>query len=270
MRFIKFLFAALAVFASFQSNAQAYVPDPGFAGSGAFSEATVTGFAYNSAALQSDGKIVLARVGAIIRLNSDGTLDNTFADHGRYQVDLWFDKVLNQPDGKILACGHVRRGSGWHSILTRLLPDGTPDLLFGTAGLTEIVVDTAIDAFTCMALAPDGSIYAGGNYALRYTMLVKCKADGQLDTSFGAGGIARDTISEFTDIKIDDAGRLVISGCYSTGLSPEQGVLVRYMPYGAHDPLFGNLGVVMSGKYEAWFYSALTILPGGDIICVGP
>ncbi|MBX2905476.1 MAG: hypothetical protein KF744_05525 [Taibaiella sp.] len=270
MPIVKSLFTVFAVFIALLSVGQSYVPDPGFAFSGTFTETDVNRIGYSSAALQPDGKIVLARQGAVVRLNPDGIPDNSFADHGRYEVDLRFNKVLIQPDGKILACGSINYSGTSHSFITRLLPSGSPDPSFGTAGFSEVDVDTVRDGFASMVLAPDGGIYAACNYALYHTALVKFRADGRPDSSFGNSGIVQDTISVFSDLKMDDVGRLVISGYYRSGAFPSQGIVVRYMPDGNRDTSFGSIGLVMSGSALAWWYSALNITTDGEIICVGP
>jgi uncharacterized delta-60 repeat protein len=70
-----------------------------------------------SVAVQSDGKIVIggyvslyngAAVQNLARLNSDGTLDNTFSA----SVDNWIWTVLLQADGKLLICGGFSNVNG--------------------------------------------------------------------------------------------------------------------------------------------------------------
>lgn len=70
-----------------------------------------------SVALQADGKIIMGgfftayngvRVDNIARLNSDGSLDNTFTAN----VDSWIWTVLIQNDGKVLICGGFNNVNG--------------------------------------------------------------------------------------------------------------------------------------------------------------
>jgi uncharacterized delta-60 repeat protein len=82
-------------------------------------------------ALQADGKIVAAGPAGvdfgIARFTSDGQLDQTFQDDGKLLVDFFgaFDAatdVVIQPDGKIIAAGSARNGSGGGLGIVRVVP----------------------------------------------------------------------------------------------------------------------------------------------------
>ncbi len=142
---------------------------------------------------QPDGKILLAGYfftyngvsrRHILRLNSNGTLDNGFT------VGVGFSHRVHcialQPDGKILVGGEFisYNGASVHKI-ARLLPDGSLDGSF-----TPPEIDGSIHA---MLQRPDGKIYIGGDFInvgnesrSRFALL---NSDGSLDmdVSFGAG-----------------------------------------------------------------------------------
>lgn len=96
-------------------------------------------------ALQPDGKIVVAgwaQVGdsddaEIIRLNPDGSPDESFGHLGEYWYDSgsWdrFQSVAVYPDGKIAAVGVA----GGLLLVVRLNADGTPDTTFSEDGVVS-------------------------------------------------------------------------------------------------------------------------------------
>lgn len=109
-------------------------------------------------AQQADGKLVVAGYAAanlnndfdfaIVRLNADGTLDTSFGTGGKVTANFGYDdpagshyprgsdraaSLLLTADGKITV-GGLSNGIAFSSIVARWLPDGSPDLAFGTAG----------------------------------------------------------------------------------------------------------------------------------------
>jgi uncharacterized delta-60 repeat protein len=109
----------------------------------------------------------------VARLNADGTRDSTFGDNGVTVFPLPGDDTWGvalalhvQPDGKVLAAGTGGSGTGAPSIV-RLLPDGTPDPLFGTGGGTVTFIFDEPRALyggepTMIAIQPNGRIVTGG------------------------------------------------------------------------------------------------------------
>jgi len=112
-------------------------------------------FTAYSIAIQPDGKILAAGEGlglglgssidfALVRLNSDGSLDVSFADDGKQMTDFRLgsdigNAIALQVDGEILVAGSSFTYSaedntgGYHSFaLARYTPDGSMDLTFNT------------------------------------------------------------------------------------------------------------------------------------------
>ena len=143
--------------------AQAGSPDPGFGWNGmvVFPLSILT--ALNAVAIQSDGKILVAGAGAgntsagdvLIRLNTDGSLDTTFASGGtlpsRLRIFPPAFRVGDPAGGKIVAA----RGGVLQ--LVRLLPDGTLDRTFGVSGPTADLRN-GDGTFGSMNLQSDGKI----------------------------------------------------------------------------------------------------------------
>lgn len=133
---------------------------------------------------------------AIARYTEDGELDETFGQDGKV-THVWGSvigaarAVQVLPDGKILVAGHETHDFA----LLRFTRNGALDTTFGggTPVITPISEDNWDEA-QALAVEADGKILLGGwvyegssssgNFALvRYT------EDGELDASFGDGGI---------------------------------------------------------------------------------
>ena len=137
-----------------------------------------------SAAVQPSGKIVVtyreigpgAAIGTfIVRLNTDGTLDNSFNTGTGAGTGMFFS-VLAQPDGKLLVTG----------VFTTFNGQATP------YGIVRLDVDGAVDptfnglatGYSLRLVQPDGRILATtlGQYGA--TTLVRLNSSGSLDNTF--------------------------------------------------------------------------------------
>jgi uncharacterized delta-60 repeat protein len=116
-------------------------------------------------AVQPDGKILIGGYFTVVngisrsriaRLNSDGTLDTTFAGGSGADDTVWTLGV--QPDGKVLIGGYFHSVNGvQRNHMTRLNADGTLDTTFaGGSGADGKVWTTAVQA--------DGKIVVGGRF----------------------------------------------------------------------------------------------------------
>lgn len=212
-------------------------------------------------ALQPDGKILVGgqdRSGAVVvRLLPDGSLDPAFGAGGRARVltgdfdEVAWDVVVD-PDGKIVACGSRLQSAEFG--LTRLLPDGTPDVTFGDGG-TALTGSVTGPAVACTR-QPDGRyLVAGHNNGNGGTpgqapAVARFLADGALDTTFGAGGAALVDLggaeASFVafDLLLQPDGRLLVAAANLIGLPGLGFVVARFLPDGAPDPDFGTGGVV--------------------------
>ncbi|MBU1721070.1 MAG: T9SS type A sorting domain-containing protein, partial [Bacteroidetes bacterium] len=126
-----------------------------------------SGFDYTvrTIALQADGKIIAGGYfssfngstnNGLIRLNSDGTKDNSF-DIGT-GFDFYIYEILVQPDGKIVLGGDFEHYNGTiQSKIMKLYPDGTIDESFDPGS------GFSYKNYS-LALQPDGKIIAGGDF----------------------------------------------------------------------------------------------------------
>ena len=174
----------------------------------------------NALALQADGRIVVAGTTtstgsssniAVVRLNSDGTLDAGFgagnADgtpDGVVSVSLGAGddiarSVAIQADGKILVAGITSAADNSTNIaVARLLANGTLDASFGAGtadgtpdGVVAVSLGAGNDEANAMALQADGKIVLVGSTTSTGNSsniaVARLNANGALDTSFGAG-----------------------------------------------------------------------------------
>lgn len=134
----------------------------------------------HSVALQQDGKIVVAGFTvlsglnndfALVRYNTNGSLDTTFDGDGLVTTDfgLLLADVANgiaiQSDGKIVAAGIALNVTNNDFALARYNADGSLDSSFGGDGrvLTEFTpLGLLPDEVNGVAIQPDGKIVAAG------------------------------------------------------------------------------------------------------------
>jgi uncharacterized delta-60 repeat protein len=137
----------------------------------------------NDIVIQGDGKIVAAIdsfVGPatsperndafyVLRLNPDGSHDNTFDGDGIAVVlfgegtNATANAVVVQPDGKILVGGSLTPSQGGPGdfALARFNPDGSLDATFGAGG--RVITDLGgNDSLLALALQPDSKLVAAG------------------------------------------------------------------------------------------------------------
>ncbi len=127
--------------------------DPSFGPAGKLVLALSTESAANTVILDGAGRIVLGGTTGkpttqdfgIFRLTSAGALDPTFGSGGFVSTDFGAHDVIMrgglyiQPDGNYVAAGRANVGVGAPTdALARYLPNGAPDLAFGTGGRVVI------------------------------------------------------------------------------------------------------------------------------------
>jgi uncharacterized delta-60 repeat protein len=171
-----------------------------------------------SAFIQSDGKIVI--VGGflsyngtlrnyIARINTDGSLDNTF-DPGIGANDVIFTTSY-QNDGKIIIGGLFTSFNGTPiNRIARLNVDGSLDATFDLGTGPN---NTVWNVFS----QSDGKTIIGGDFTSYNSSLInriaRLNADGTLDTTFNPGLGANNTIRA-TSLQND--GKLIIGGDFTS------------------------------------------------------
>lgn len=264
--------------------------DPAFAGGKKIISFAAGDTAASAVALQLDGKIVAAGSAiagggadfALVRVQSDGTLDTTFGNPTGGLVTTDFSSpadlafaVAIQSDGKIVAAGLTTSGAATDFALSRYNPDGSLDPSFGTGGKVTTNLGTN-DAARALAIQADGKIIAAG-FAVNGTnsefALVRYNSNGTLDPSFGTAGKVTTHIgigdALVNAVAIESDGKIVAAGSATNGLNTDF-ALARYNPDGTPDAAFGAGGITTTdfsgGNDDA---NGLRIQPDGKIVAAG-
>ncbi len=197
-------------------------------------------------AIQPDGKIVVVGGGQsadgsvnpafVLRLNPDGSLDNTFGNRGVTITSFAkFDVpgvVLVQPDGKIVIGGYALPANDeqpTQTILARYTAAGVLDPAFGQGGKVQGLTG----AITALALQADGRILTNDG-----APFVRVLANGAVDAT-NAGGIV--TVSAHTGVgAFLPSGKFVLAAA-TTEFGDRHDVdllMTRLSQSGANDPTF--------------------------------
>ncbi len=129
----------------------------------------------NSVAVQSDGKVILAGRGQqkfiLVRYTVDGTLDDSFGSDGIVTTDLsvgddFVNDVVVQPDGRIIATGHVGNDNVTPPSfgLVRYNANGSLDTTFRGDGYFTHQFANRGSSADSIALQPDGKIVVSGSF----------------------------------------------------------------------------------------------------------
>lgn len=198
----------------------------------------------NQIALQNDGKIVgvgYVQVNgitkfAIVRYNTDGSLDNTFGTSGITTTEIGPSSIARaiaiQSDGRIIAVGNTEEDRVNKFAIARYTASGNLDPTFNTTGIVTTQVQYNDIAYA-VVLQSNGSILVGGssvgNNAQQFA-LARYTTSGTLDTTFGTNGIVTTTIegrgseSQINTLVLQSNEKIV-----ATGFSDESFALTRYV-----------------------------------------
>jgi uncharacterized delta-60 repeat protein len=241
--------------------------------------------------IQPDGKILVAGSVknpntysdiVVLRLNSDGSFDNSFDDNGIAIYDLSYKdlptEMLVQPDGKILVGGTRQNAqSGFLSWFTiRYLTDGNIDKNFGDGGVvfTEFITATELSG---IIIQPDDKIIIGGSYSSfsRTYILVRYLSNGIVDSSFGESGIAKLRLADVdqnygavADIALEPDGKIVTTG--SGGAQNFRISVARFASDGSVDSSFGINGYTILPMERGYSRGqTVKVMPDKKIIVTG-
>jgi uncharacterized delta-60 repeat protein len=226
------------------------------------------------------GLTVMLFLAGAVSAGEIGRLDTTFGRDGRVVTapGIFADQayaVRVQPDGGILAAGSSSNGMDLDFALIRYTPDGELDTTFNYNGIVTTQVGSDDDEIAAIALQEDGRIVVAGyttNGGRRDFALARYTPDGQLDPSFGEGGIVVDGYSggddEITAVAVDSEGRLVVAG-YATGTAGRAVIAGRYLAGGAPDLSFGDNGQSLIGIGRDALARSLDIDEDGRIVIAG-
>lgn len=186
-----------------------------------FDVSGIGSFYIYSIAVQPDGKILLGGsfqqaqpfgyIG-IIRINSNGNIDNSFSTST--QFSYYVNKILLLPNGQIYIGGSFPNyaGSG-RARIARLNSNGTVDSSFNTGtGANSTVV--------AIAQQPDGKVLIGGYFSsvngVTANKIARLNTDGSVDSTFNTGQAFNNSV---LDIAVRTNGQeftILAGGTFST------------------------------------------------------
>jgi uncharacterized delta-60 repeat protein len=212
--------------------------------------------------IQPDGKILAAGTAAecatVIRCNTDGTIDPTFASSGIFSGSIYSSagSMAFQRDGKILLEGG--------SLTFRLNANGTLDNTFGIGGIVTAATGYAGAAVT---LQPDGKIVVAGEAGATYPYCERLLANGMPDSSFGINGI----VQERNGLGAVGVAILPDTTIVITYLSFDfYFMAARYLPNGIVDTSFNHTGYVKTLVGDSYNYChAIQAQADGKVILGG-
>lgn len=249
----------------------------------------ITNFGYQLA-IQDDGKLLLAGGSfdgaqsdyALARYNSDGSLDSSFGTGGQVLTDFPAGEsdvahgVAVQPDGKILVSGITSNGTDYDFALARYNSNGTLDTSFNGDGLIETPIGSGDDRSWTVSLQSDGRVLVGGytdNGSDYDYALVRYDSSGNLDASFGTGGIVTTDLGGGSqdiiyDIAIQSDGKIVVAG--QAGDANKDFSVTRYNSDGSLDTSFGTGGTTTNPVGTSHdFGQGLALQSDGKIVVAG-
>ena len=206
-------------------------------------------------AVQKDGKVLVAGVTligdvahfALLRYNTDGTLDPSFGQGGKVSTligsECWAKAIAIQPDGKILLGGFAVLSSPDFA-LARYTADGSLDEDFGSAGSITTEVGGFTDQIKDLTIQSDGTIIAvgdvfnGGNFDIgivRYSPSSTVISISSLDVAQ-----ADDLVNA---VQLQSDGNILLTGVTYSQTDQAFVLLARYLAGGmVPDLSFGSGG----------------------------
>jgi len=215
---------------------------------------------------------VLVVVEAGPALAAPGDLDPSFGTGGTVTTAFtgggFASAVAIQGDGKIVVVGSAAGSSGKGEFaVARYGTDGSLDPTFDGDGMVTTPIAGGGDEATSVAIQPNGRIVVAGTDSRERFAVVRYRADGSLDATFGGDGIVRTNLTRGDDIGLDMAlqpdGKIVVAGPAG---SPSRFALVRYRRDGSLDETFGDGGEVFGRR---GILRALALQPDGRIVVTG-
>ena len=261
----------------------------------------------NAAAIQSDGKIVVAGWGqtttaagdyVLARFTSTGAIDATFGTAGFTTTNFKSsassagedDKILSLailPDGRILAGGEMLLTGPYtngRASFARYLATGALDTTFAGTGTMTLDLATMsppggqslFDA-NSLVVTSTGAFFAGitaiSTFSRNDTAIASIKADGTLDTAFGTAGVLWETKpgvhndQHLTQLALTSAGSLLM-----LGHDYYAWFLGRYTTAGAADKAFGSAGQALADFSDSWDLAAgmVQMSDGTTLVGISP
>ncbi|TPG36267.1 calcium-binding protein [Flavobacterium pectinovorum] len=191
--------------------------------------------------IQPDGKIIVGgsftsyndnSSGRLIRLNEDGTPDNTFTTSIGASTGIIYN-ICPQSDGKIIIVGSFAKYNNVTvNRIARLLSNGALDSTFITGIGSSVIITNA-------RVLPNGKILISGNFTSFNGVLInkiaRLNPDGSTDTTFNIGTGFNDDVNA---IAVQDDGKIILGGSFTTYNDVTANRIIRINENGSIDNSF--------------------------------
>ncbi|KFF02082.1 T9SS sorting signal type C domain-containing protein [Flavobacterium reichenbachii] len=208
-----------------------------------------------ASAVQPDGKIIAAgsftsynniNAGRLIRLNNDGSYDDSFNTSIGAATGIIYDISL-QPDGKMIIVGSFTKfNNSTVNRIARIFPDGSLDTSFAS----QTGIGSSLNITNAKVLS-DGKILIAGNFTTfngtSSYRIARLKTNGTIDSSFNIGTGFNDDVN---DIEIQPDGKIIIGGNFTTFNGDAVNRIVRLNEDGTRDYDFLSGTGLNSGAVE--------------------
>ena len=178
---------------------------------------------------------------AVVRLNPDGSLDNSFANNGYLihnsaaggnSTDIGYDIIVDN-NNKILITGTSSDSHHFNMVIWKLNPDGSFDSSFGNNGIKVYfnIAGKEGDVGKALAIDNNNRVYVTGFRIDNLNDMVVWRinnSDGSIDKSFGENGVVvhhntaggrKEDIA--TSITINSDNKAVVTGFSNNGVDKD-------------------------------------------------
>jgi uncharacterized delta-60 repeat protein len=174
------------------------------------------------------------------------------------------------PDASVLVAGTTGGRTGTECFdLVHFLASGAIDTSFGVNGHAQAAACSANTEGLAVAVDGQGRVLVAGHYydttfSKHVYGVARYGANGNVDTSFGTGGLAyafsgADTVSWGASIALQSDGKILVGG--TAGVA-------RFTANGGQDWSWGTAGLSNGDAHDTWI-SAIAPLPDGSVIAAG-
>ena len=175
---------------------------------------------------------------SLMRLQSDGSADQSFGSNGRRTWNHsdsntieWINDLVVADDGKVMLLGGEEEESPTRSVITRLNSDGSDDITFNSTGSSFFRLrdpsTSRPDSAAAMVVVGNSILVAGGGTMgqtgnRQFSAVAKLGSNAALDATFGSGGVVLDPPGN--ESYFFDLAQLTNSTSLVTGWSEENSI----------------------------------------------
>ncbi len=223
----------------------------------------------------------------IIRMNLDGTLDQTFGNMGFVTIDpnngdreTLYDFEIAK-DGSIIAVGRTQTAAFVTKMyMCKITPIGKIDAAFGNNGY-YLHTEAGNTRLSCINIAPDNSIFWGGYHEVNsfdVALMLKIDSDGKLNTTFGSGNgkvslsIGTQTDNKISDVYVLDDGRIFVAGAKNPPGGYPFGFTAVYESNGNISTSYNGVGyhvAPLPDSASMFAFNQIDVMSDGQLVLFG-